>query len=151
MCPQCVFRKILQFWFFYEYFKKLRRASFFTAYSVDVGDFLPHTQQTQEIFYSILSSRRRFFTEYSVDVGDFLPHTQQTQEIFYRILSRSGLISKICHPALLCQLSRLGIFFYPILSTHRRFFTAYSVHVGDFYRILSTRRRFFTAYSVHVA
>jgi hypothetical protein len=32
VCPQCVFRKMLQFWFFYECLKILRRAS-----------FLPHT------------------------------------------------------------------------------------------------------------
>ncbi len=113
--------------------------------------FFPHTQQTQEIFYRILSRRRRFFTANSVDVGDFLPHTEQTWNIFYRILTRRGIISKICHPAVVCQRSRLRIIF-----------TAYSVHVGDFlphtqytqeifYRILSTRRRFFTAYSAHVA
>ncbi len=63
-------------------------------------------------------------------------------------------------------------FFYPILSTSRRFFTAYSVDVGDFftaysvdvgefyhilsmawnifYRILSRHGIFFTAFSVGV-
>jgi hypothetical protein len=95
---------------------------------------------------------RIFCTAYSVDVEYFLPHTQKTWNIFYRIpvLSRRGIISKICHPALLCQLSRLGIIF-----------TAYSVHVRDFlphtqytleifYCILSTRRRFFTAYRYSV-
>ncbi len=65
MCPKCVFRIILQFWSFYECLTILRRANFFTAYSVDVGDFLPHT-----------SSRRRFSTAYSVAIRDFLPHTQ---------------------------------------------------------------------------
>jgi hypothetical protein len=45
MCAHNVFlEKFLQFWFFYECVKILRRASFFTAYSVDVGDFLPLTQ-----------------------------------------------------------------------------------------------------------
>ncbi len=42
--PICVptmgFLKILQLWYFNEYIQ----ISFFTAYSVDVGDFLPHTQ-----------------------------------------------------------------------------------------------------------
>ncbi len=43
VCPQCVFL-FLQFWFFYDCLTILRRVTFFTAYSVDVGDFLPHTQ-----------------------------------------------------------------------------------------------------------
>ncbi len=144
------FLKFLQFWFFYDCLTILRRVRFFTAYSVDIGDFLPHTQQTQEIFYRILSSRRRFFTAYSVGVGDFLPHTESTWNIFYRILSRRGIIWKICHPAVLCQRSRLYMIF-----------TAYSVHVGDFlphtqytqeifYRILSTRSIIFAAHSVGV-
>ena len=55
MCAHNVFLKFfLQFWFFYDCLTILRRVRFFTAYSVDVGDFLPHTQQTQEIFYRIL-------------------------------------------------------------------------------------------------
>jgi hypothetical protein len=36
-------------------FKNSKKSKLFTAYSADVGDFLPHTL---------------------VDVGDFLPHTQ---------------------------------------------------------------------------
>jgi hypothetical protein len=44
MCGHNVFLKILQFWFFNECLTILRRVSFFTAYSVDVGDFLPHTK-----------------------------------------------------------------------------------------------------------
>jgi hypothetical protein len=44
VCPQCVFLKILQLGFFYECLKILRRIVFFTAYSVGVEDFLPHTQ-----------------------------------------------------------------------------------------------------------
>jgi hypothetical protein len=38
------FWKILQLWHFNECTQILRRVSFFTAYSVDVEDFLPHTQ-----------------------------------------------------------------------------------------------------------
>ena len=109
MCPQCFICLFLQFWFFYDCLTIIRRVNFFTAYSVDVGDFLPHTQQPQEIFYRILSSRRRFFTAYSVAVGDFLPHTQYTQHNFCRSLSRRGIISKICHPAVLCQRIRLAL------------------------------------------
>ena len=67
MCAYNVFLKILYFWVYYECLTILRRVSYFTACSVDVGDFLPHT---------VLSSRRRFFTAYSIAVGDFLPHTQ---------------------------------------------------------------------------
>jgi hypothetical protein len=55
MYLQWVFLKILQFWYFNECIKILRRVSF---------------------FYRIRSRHRRFFTAYSVDVGDFLPHTQ---------------------------------------------------------------------------
>jgi hypothetical protein len=36
--------KILNLWVFYDCLKILRRVNFFTPYSVDVGDFLPHTQ-----------------------------------------------------------------------------------------------------------
>ncbi len=60
--PTMCFLKILKFWFCYECLKNLRRENFCTAYSVHVGDFLPHTQYTQEIIYRILSTRRRFFT-----------------------------------------------------------------------------------------
>jgi hypothetical protein len=64
----CAHNVFLEFFYcfgsFYECLKILEQV-FFTAYSVDVGDF-----------YRILSRRRRFFTAYSVDVGDFLPHTQ---------------------------------------------------------------------------
>jgi hypothetical protein len=45
MCTYNVFfLKILQLWYFNEGIQILRRVSFFTAYSEDVGDFLPHTQ-----------------------------------------------------------------------------------------------------------
>jgi len=64
------FLKILQLWYLNEYIQILRRVSFFTAYSVDVGDF---------------------FTAYSVAVGDFLPHTQYTWHNFCRSLSRRGI------------------------------------------------------------
>ena len=149
MCAHNVFIFLFfQFWFFYDCLTILRRVSFFTACSVDVGDFLSHTQYTQEIFYRILSNRRRFFTAYSVDVGDFLPHTQQAWNNFENLPS--------C-----CTLSTQQTLndFYRILSTRRRFFTAYSVHVGDFLpptqytqhnfcRSLSRRGIFFSAHSV---
>ncbi len=41
--------------FFYPILSRLRR--FFTAYSVDIGDFLPHTQLAGNNFYRILSNR----------------------------------------------------------------------------------------------
>jgi hypothetical protein len=40
----------------------------FSAYSVDIGDFLLHTQQKWNIFYRIISRRGIFFTAYSVGV-----------------------------------------------------------------------------------
>ena len=46
--------------------------------------------------------------------------------------------------------SKKSKFFYRILSRRKRFFTAYSVDVGDFYRILSTRSIIFAAHSVGV-
>ncbi len=105
--------------FFYRILS--RRRIIFTAYSVAVGDFLPHTQQPQEIFYRILSRGRRFSTAYLVDVEYFLPHTQQAWNNFENL--------PCC-----CTLSTQKTWnnFYRILSTRRRFFTAYSVHVGDF-------------------
>ncbi len=150
MCTYNGFFENFTFWFFNECLKILRRVSFFTAYSVDVGDFLPHTQQMQEIFYRILSSCRRFFTAYSVEVGDFLPHIQQTWNIFYRILSRRRIISK-----------NLPSCFTLSTQWTQNNFTAYSAHVGDFlphtqytqkifYRILSTRSIIFAAHSVGV-
>ncbi len=139
--------KILIFWVFYEYLKSLR----------SIG-FLPHTQQTQNNFYRILSRRGIFFTAYSVGVEYFLPHTQQPWNIFYRILSRRGIFLPHTQQAWnnfenLPSCSTLSTQqtwnnFYRILSTRKRFFTTYSVHVGDFlphtqymqeifYRILS--------------
>ncbi len=102
--------------FLYRILSTHRR--FFTAYSVHGEDFSPHTQESVQVehIFPILSTRGIFFTEYSVDV-----------EYFYCIHSTRGIISKICHPALLCQLRIIGIIFTP-----------YSVHVGDFYRILCT-------------
>jgi hypothetical protein len=44
MCAHNVFFFNLQFWFFYDCLTIIRRVHFFTAYSVDVGDFSPHTQ-----------------------------------------------------------------------------------------------------------
>jgi hypothetical protein len=44
MCANNVFFLFLQFWFFYDCLTILRRVRFFTAYSVAVRDFLPHTQ-----------------------------------------------------------------------------------------------------------
>jgi hypothetical protein len=44
MCAHNVFFLFLQFWFFSDCLTILRRVFFFTAYSVDVGDFLPNTQ-----------------------------------------------------------------------------------------------------------
>ncbi len=155
--PTMCFLQKVKFWFFYECLKTLRSVNCCTAYSVYVED--------------VRSTPRRFFTAYSVHAEYFLPHTQQAWNIFFCILSRREIISKICHPALLCQFSRLGIFNYPILSTRRRFFyrlqystrlrffTAYSVQVGDFlphtqytqhnfYRILSRQRLIFNAHSV---
>ncbi len=83
MCLQCVFEN-LNFWVFYECLKILRgvtflthtRRRFFTAYSVHIDYFLPHTQYTWNIFYLILSRRGISFTAYSVDVEYLLPHTQ---------------------------------------------------------------------------
>jgi hypothetical protein len=90
-------------------FKNSKKSKFFlTPYSVHVGDFLPHTQYTYNIFYrSILSTHGIIVTT--------------EWNIFYRILSRRGIISKINRLALLGQLSRLGIIFTP-----------YSVHIADF-------------------
>ncbi len=102
------------------------RRRFFTAHSVHAENFLPHTQQTWNIFYRILNRRGIFFTAYSVDLEYFLPHNQEAWNNF-----------EICHPALLCQLSRLGIIFLP--------HTQYTQEI--FYRILSTRSIIFTAYS----
>ncbi len=52
----------------------------FTAYSVHVGDFLPHSQYTQEIFYRILSARSIIFAAHSVGVEYFLAHTQSAEK-----------------------------------------------------------------------
>ncbi len=127
VCLQCVFWKNLKFWFFYECLTILRRENFCTAYSVHVGDFLPLTQYSKEIFYRILSTRRRFFTAYSVHMEYFLPHTQYTWNIFYRILSSRGIISNfaILLYHLLCKLFRNN--FYRPLSRRGIIFSAYSV------------------------
>jgi hypothetical protein len=63
---------------FYRILSTRRR--FFTAYSVHVGDFLPHTQYTQEIFYRILSTRSIIFAAHSVGVEYFLAHTQPAEK-----------------------------------------------------------------------
>jgi hypothetical protein len=43
-------------------FKNSKKSKFFTAYSVHVGEFLPHTQYTLHNFYRILRRRGIIFT-----------------------------------------------------------------------------------------
>ncbi len=114
-----MFKKKKKLRFFYRILST--REIIFTAYSLHVEKFLPHTQYTWNIFcrplswreiiwkiwqpvlphtqytwnnfYRILSTREIIFTAYSVGVGKFLPHTQYTWNNFYRTLSTREIIT----------------------------------------------------------
>jgi hypothetical protein len=75
MCAHNVFlEKFYSFGSFIMFKSSKKSKFFFTPYSVEVGDFLPHTQYMSEIFYRILSRRRIFFTAYQQN-GEYQPNT----------------------------------------------------------------------------
>jgi hypothetical protein len=65
-------KKYIKLTFFYRILSG--RGIIFTAYSVRVEYFVPHTQQARKNFENFAVS----FTAYSVGVAKFLPHTQCT-------------------------------------------------------------------------
>ena len=122
--PRMSFQKIFKFQCLLYMFKTSKRNTFlyrtlstrwkiFTACSIHVENFVPHTQYTQNIFSRILSTCGIFFTTYSVDVEYFLPLTQWVWNNFENLPSCFTLSTQ-----------QTWNNFYPILSTRRIIFTS---------------------------
>jgi hypothetical protein len=91
------FKKKFSFGALYECLKVLRRVNFCTTYSVYVEKVLPHTQYTR-----ILSTPMEYFLQHTQYMWENVNVILSLHGIFFTAYSAGvGIISKICHPALL--------------------------------------------------